>query len=604
MKLDLRKHKRIIAIVTAAALMCGGGAAVKFGAIQKDPVNVYPFYYIGMTEYWGDSQESYGPVTADRMQTVFLSNTQTVTAVKVAEGDTVKKGDLLMTYDTTLTDISVEKKRLAVERLKLQQDNAKKRLAEIQAMVPMVPPSPTTPPAPDYGNTISGDYEISADAQFNGSSKDTAMICWLKDSTNISDSLLHLLHQTSAEFRRIEVTPAPSVTPEASVTPEVTETPEPSATPEVTETPEPSVTPEISETPEPSVTPEVTKTPEPSVTPEVTETPEPSATTEPQPSPTATPSPTGSTKEFYVVFKVTEGNMQLGTPTLWQGFHVRADQQGSYAFTLYDASDFSDHTLPEAEEPEADQPPADSGFTAAEIAQMRAEQQRTINSLALDIKMAESEYKLAKLEADNGSIYAEIDGEVVSLLTEEQARLEGQPLLKVSGGGGFYVDGSVSELELTKLKIGQEVTVNDWNTGMTYTGEIQSVGNFPTTDDNWSGMGNPNASFFPFRVYIDGSADLQPGRYVSVMYSTATSENGIYLENPFIRTEQSESFVYVMGKGNRLEKRTVTTGKNLWGSYTEVLSGLTPDDLIAFPYGKFVKEGAKAVESDISTLYE
>ena len=603
MKIDLRKHKRAIVIATAAALLCGGvAAAVKLGGIQKEPVNVYPFQYIGMTEYWGDSQESYGPVTADRMQSIFLSDTQTVTAVKVAEGDTVKKGDLLMTYDTTLSDISVEKKRLAVERLKLQQDNARKRLAEIQAMVPMVPPSPTVTPAPDFGDAISGDYEISTDMEFNGSTKETALICWLKDSTDISDSLLQLLYETSVELRHTEVTPEPSITPE------VTETPEPSVTPEVTVAPEPSVTPEVTETPEPSVTPEATEAPQITPTPEVTETPEPAVTAEPETSPEispeVSPAPTEDVTDFYVVFKVTEGNLQLGNPTLWQGFHVRVDEEQHYSFTLYDAADFPDHTLPEKEEQEEVPPPENSGYTAAELAQMRAEQQRTINELALDIKMAESEYKLAKLEADNGSIYAEIDGEVVSVLTEEQARAEGQPFLKVSGGGGFYVDGSVSELELANLKIGQEVTINDWNTGMTYTGEIQSVGNFPSTEDGWTGVGNPNASFFPFRVYIDGSADLQTGRYVSVMYSTATSENGIYLENPFIRTEQGESYVYVMRQGSRLEKRTVTTGKNLWGSYTEIVSGLSPDDLIAFPYGKFVKEGAKAVESDISTLYE
>ena len=39
------------------------------------------------------------------------------------------------------------------------------------------------------------------------------------------------------------------------------------------------------------------------------------------------------------------------------------------------------------------------------------------------------------------------------------------------------------------------------------------------------------------------------------------------------------------------------------GSYTEILSGLTADDLIAFPYGKNLKEGAPTVESDPSDLY-
>ena len=52
-----------------------------------------------------------------------------------------------------------------------------------------------------------------------------------------------------------------------------------------------------------------------------------------------------------------------------------------------------------------------------------------------------------------------------------------------------------------------------------------------------------------------------------------------------------------------MEKRTVTTGKSLWGSYTEIRSGLTADDYVAFPYGKNVKPGAATVESDLSALY-
>ena len=75
---------------------------------------------VGMTEFWGDNQESYGPVTTDRIQTVFLSDTQTITEVKVKEGDEVKKGDVLMTYDTTLSELELERKRLDVEKAKLQ----------------------------------------------------------------------------------------------------------------------------------------------------------------------------------------------------------------------------------------------------------------------------------------------------------------------------------------------------------------------------------------------------------------------------------------------------------------------------------------------------
>jgi len=153
------------------------------------------------------------------------------------------------------------------------------------------------------------------------------------------------------------------------------------------------------------------------------------------------------------------------------------------------------------------------------------------------------------------------------------------------------------------MKHGQEVTVNDWNTGMTYTGTVESIGDFPTRDGYYNGSGNPNASYYPFKVFVDESADLQAGSYVSVMYTSAESENGIYLENPFLRTEKGESYVLVLGSDGKLEQRWVTTGKSLWGNYTQILKGLTAEDLIAFPYGKNVRPGVAAVEGDMSNLY-
>ena len=75
-------------------------------------------------------------------------------------------------------------------------------------------------------------------------------------------------------------------------------------------------------------------------------------------------------------------------------------------------------------------------------------------------------------------------------------------------------------------------------------------------------------------------------------------------EDPFLRTEQGRTYVYVRGADGLLEKRYVTTGKSLWGSYTQILDGLTAEDYLAFPYGKQVKDGAQTVEAEPQSLYE
>ena len=142
---------------------------------------------------------------------------------------------------------------------------------------------------------------------------------------------------------------------------------------------------------------------------------------------------------------------------------------------------------------------------------MQKDLNKTIKEEKKKLKTVEAEYRIMERELGDGNVYAEIDGTVVSLLTEEEARQQKQPIVKVSGGGGFYVEGSVSELEKDHLKPGQEVTVNDWNTGGVYTGEVVSIGDFPTDNDSWNGMGNPTASYYPFVAFVDETADLQAG---------------------------------------------------------------------------------------------
>lgn len=553
----------VVALILIAAIVAG--VLLATGGSGSEPVNVYAFTDIGMTEYWADSQESYGPITTDDIQTIYLSDTQTVTQIMVAAGDQVKKGDLLMVFDTTLSDLALERERLAVEKLKLQLQDAQKELNRIKNMKPMViPVFEPEEEDPDLGTALPVAYQISTQPEYDGSTRDKALVCWIREETELTDAIFEAVRQAAVEFQTRNL---------------------PEDIPDVQDEGGEDSSGETGDAAGETVPP----TDEP---------------TSPSEEPTE-PVPV-EVSSFYVVFKVTQGDMSLGAVTVWQGMCLRRNPTtGSFTFSLYDASGMEDPTATGDDSDTDSTPEIDfgSGYTAAQIAEMRREQEKTIKDLEFQIKMAEAEYKIKQTEAADGNVYAQFDGEVVSVLSEEEARLENQPLIKVSGGGGYYIEGSVSELEKDSLRIGQEVTVNDWYNGMVYTGTIQSIGDSPSTNGGWSGIGNPNTSYYPFMVYVDGSADLQAGSYASITFSSATAEHGIYLENPFLRTEQGRSYVYLQGADGTLEKRYVTTGKSLWGSYTEILSGLTEEDFIAFPYGKTVKEGAPTQQGDLSDLY-
>ena len=712
-KLNAKSKKTVISVTAgvAAAAIIGG---IVFGLRGRgEPVGVYPFSMVGMTEFWGDNQESYGPVTTDRIQTVFLSDTQTITEVKVKEGDEVKKGDVLMTYDTTLSELQLERKRLDVEKANLQVREAQEELARINQLKPMesvddVVEIPVV--STDYGRELSGAYEIAnPDEEYDGSSPEKAVICWLKDSTPVNNALLRELYYQAmmnqiANDERVSSSGSAVPTPEEESKDEELLLEEengntdnsgqneenknengnndenPGDDPDEADDTEVLIQEPQENTPEPdaftlfamrapttlSIWTDVSKegmvqvyegdavtlTFTSSVTDwehsdyvtwSLTSNGGPlrgypngrgytvsgitSAAGQWEYTVTAQyqvdgiqpltasrnfklnviPKPTEDTAEvnsFYTILKVTAENKEKAPCTTWQGLKVTVYDGGGFGFSFCDVPS-QEFFFPEEADDDYSAPEIDygSGMTAAEIAKLCREQEKKLKELTADAVITQSEYNLMLREFSDGCIRATLDGVVVGLLTEEEARQNKLPMLKVSGGGGFYVRGSVSELEKDKLKPGQEVTINDWNTGMMYTGTVESIGDFPIQDEGWNGMGNPNASYYPFRVFIDGTADLQEGSYVSVTYSAAEAENGIYLENPFLRTDDGEPYVYVRGKNGKLEKRTVTTGKSLWGSYTEIRSGLTADDYVAFPYGKNVRPGAATQESDLSALY-
>ncbi len=527
----------IVAVIVAAAVAVGCVFLIRSNA---KPVPVVPFLQVGMTEFWGDNQESSGLVTTDKIQTIYLTETQKVTEILVQMGDTVKKGDLLMTFDTTLSDLTVEKERLKVEKLKLEIQDAKAELARINQLRPMViqPPAETPSEPEDLGVALTGRYQILSGEKWDGSTQEYSLICWLGSNTQIDDNMLSVLLEKARELQEKN-----QQLPDEPVEGETEESSEPTDPTDQTDPPEPV---EIN--------------------------------------------------SYFVIFKITEKDMSKGENLTWQGLQVtRNKESGKFTFRFFDAASVDDPTQEMPDIPEFD---FGSGFTAAQIAQMRSEQEKRIKELNFNLKMAETDYKIMLTEVGDGNVYAQIDGTVVSLLTEEEAQSTMQPLLKVSGGGGFYITGSVSELSRENLRIGQEVTVNDWYTGMVYTGSIVSVNDYPGGEQYYGG-GNPNVSYYNFTVFVDGSADLMAGNYASIQFSAASASSGIFLENPYLRTESGRSYVMVQDAEGKLEKRYVTVGRSLWGSYTEILSGLTAEDYLAFPYGKDAVEGAPTEVTDL-----
>ena len=138
--------RRTIAGVLIAALISGGVYGILLlvrGSGGK--VKVYPIMEF-CTNYADDQAETQGLVKPDKMQSIYVSETQKITKYYVHEGDTVKVGDPILSYDTTLTDLQLERARISVQKLEIALDEANANLVKVnnyRLYVPQPDPLPT-----------------------------------------------------------------------------------------------------------------------------------------------------------------------------------------------------------------------------------------------------------------------------------------------------------------------------------------------------------------------------------------------------------------------------------------------------------------------------
>ena len=138
--------------------------------------------------------------------------------------------------------------------------------------------------------------------------------------------------------------------------------------------------------------------------------------------------------------------------------------------------------------------------------------------------------------------------------------------------------------------------------------KVLNVSDYPVDSSNnfyYGGDSNPNVSYYTFNAEItDQSLQFTDQDYVTIsLKSNKLSKGSLVVMKASIRTENGTSYVYKDVKGT-LKKQQVTVGSIVnSGYYAIVTSGLKSDDLLAFPYGNTVQEGAKTKEVTLDDMY-
>lgn len=289
---------------------------------------------------------------------------------------------------------------------------------------------------------------------------------------------------------------------------------------------------------------------------------------------------------------------------------VRGDKLGSYddsdEIKLFLAGTITAGNVPsytaadtateQATQTEADTAAEEKTYTADELKDAIKEQTRSVADVDLKKRIAQADLKELQNELEDGVVYAKKDGIVTTVCDPANPPKDGTPFLQLSGASGLYISGTIGELDLDKVKVGQSVSAVNYMTGDTYKGTISEISNAPSDSINY-GDSNPNSSFYGYTAYIENPQNLKKGDSLQLTIDTSSegSDSGLYIDKSYVRTENGQSYIYKDDNG-KLKKQSVKTGKSLWGSYVEIKSGLTNDDYIAFPYG--VREGEKTKVSE------
>ena len=242
------------------------------------------------------------------------------------------------------------------------------------------------------------------------------------------------------------------------------------------------------------------------------------------------------------------------------------------------------------------------GYSKEELEKAIGEKEREISTAALDIKEAQLKIQKVEQQLQEETVKSTVNGVVKTVGDPAKGEIDGEPFMVVESSGGVYIQGVVAENVLDKVKAGQILTGMGYESMMGFEAEVKEVSPYP--QDNYSMGGDREMSYYPFTAFIKDSTGLKDNEMVSLdVPQEDNSIQGIFISKQFIRNKDGKDFVYKEGKNGKLEKQTVKTGQIFYGELVEIKEGITEEDYLAFPYGKKVKDGAKVKRSEISELY-
>lgn len=233
-------------------------------------------------------------------------------------------------------------------------------------------------------------------------------------------------------------------------------------------------------------------------------------------------------------------------------------------------------------------------LTVSEKAEKIKEINSNIKSINQEIKSIEATIKSDKQAITDLTVTSLVDGIVKIVSDPDNPPNDGSPFLSIGSESGVSVSFYVDEFTYPDIKTGDKFTVTNYMNGQASDAVVTMISDYPSED--YQGYGGSVAlSYYKVTAFLENGDGFNVDDSVSVAKAMDENMDGtsgpIIIQKLYVRRDSKGSYVMIDDGSGHLKRQEVTTKKTQDSDSIEILSGLTNDDLIAFPYGETAKEG-------------
>ncbi len=220
----------------------------------------------------------------------------------------------------------------------------------------------------------------------------------------------------------------------------------------------------------------------------------------------------------------------------------------------------------------------DKGFVSkADVDRLRA----TRDAAAAQVQVAGAQLGVLQAQTRRLNVVAPAAGLVLERKVEPGQVVSGGSgvLFRLAKGGEMEMKALLGEVDLAKVSQGVSAAVTPVGGATSFTGQVWQVS--PVVD--------PVTRQGTARIALAYAPDLRPGGFANAVIKAGTVVAPM-LPDSAILSDARGSYVYVVGKGNKVERRDVKTGL-ITGNGTAVVGGLTGNERIVARSGAFLAPG-------------